>query len=147
MHLSQPVPPPQESPPQPKIASPVLFQSLLYWRGGKKGGDAVPMPGGHIFFFQNVYRIYLFSHPSTPTFLRLRFLAESGKADHHTHQALFPLRKSGSLSKGQVPSGHLKPTGLPASCPLHPLTQAPPALRGLWPESTYLGLGGCFLHV
>lgn len=59
----------------------------------------------------------------------------------------FPAEEISSLSKGQVPSGHLKPAGLPASCPLHPLTQAPPALRGLWLESTYLGLGGCFLHV
>lgn len=61
------------------------------------GEDAVPMPGGHIYIYiLNVYGMHLLSHSSTPTFLRLRFLAESGKVDHCAQQALFPLRKSGS---------------------------------------------------
>lgn len=53
------------------------------------------MPRGHIYiYFENVYRMCLLSHPSTPTFFRLRFLAEGGKVRHCTHQALFLLRKS-----------------------------------------------------
>lgn len=139
MHLSQPVPPPQESPPQPKIAAPVLFQSQLYWRGGKEGGDRCPNAWGTYVCLKMCIG-YVSSaalpHPNSSGWDSW----QSGKVDHCTHQA-----EEIRLSKGQVPSGHLKPAGLPASCPLHPLNQAP--LRPLWPESTYLGLGGCFLHV
>lgn len=79
-------------------------------------------------YFENVYRLCLLSH-STPTFFRLKFLAEGGKVEHWTHKALFLLRKSVSPKVRYPPDteGQMASQLLPTP-PTDPRSALPPRM-------------------
>lgn len=93
----------------------------------EEGWRQCPSAWGTYIYFEKVYRLCLLSQPSTPTFFRLRFLAEDGKVEHWTHKALFLLRKSVS-PKVRYPlgiSGQMA-SQLLSSPPIDPRPTLPP---------------------